>query len=118
MKARSAKAKGRALQNLVRDRVMQSFPNFELDIDIRSAIMGETGEDIKLSSKARESFPFSVECKSLKTISVYRHYDQARKNCPPEAQPLVVVKENRRKPLAVIDFEYFMEMIDGRNKNT
>lgn len=118
MKVRSAKAKGRLLQNKVRDKILEMYPHLELDTDVRSAIMGETGEDIKLSKKARQTFPFSVECKSLKTISVYRHYEQCRKNCPVGAQPLVVIKENRKNPLAVVDFEYFMELINDRNKDT
>ena len=112
MKVRSAKDKGRRLQNLVRDRISQSFPELELDTDIRSAIMGETGEDIKLSKKARLLFPYSVECKSLKSMAVFRYLEQAQSNCPTTAMPLVVIKENRKKPLAVIDFEYFMGMID------
>jgi hypothetical protein len=75
--------------------------------------MGETGEDIKLSKKAREQFPFSVECKSLASVAVYRHMEQAQANCPKGATPLVVIKENRKKPLAVLDFDYFMEMFNG-----
>jgi len=118
MLVRSAKAKGRMLQNLVRDRILAMFPHLEPETDVRSAIMGEPGEDIKLSKKARQVFPYSVECKSLKTISVYRHYEQCIKNCPKGATPLVVIKENRKKPLAVVDFEYFMEMVDDQNKNS
>lgn len=118
MKPASAKAKGRLLQNVVRDKILEMYPQLEAETDVRSAIMGETGEDVKLSKKARQLFPFSVECKSLKTISVYRHYEQCRKNCPVEATPLVVIKENRKRPLAVVDFEYFMEMVNGSNKNS
>jgi len=113
MKPKSSKAKGRVLQNLVRDKIVEVFPHFEVDIDIRSAIMGETGEDIKLSKKAREQFPFSVECKSLASVAVYRHMEQAQANCPKGATPLVVIKENRKKPLAILDFDYFMEMFNG-----
>ncbi len=52
MKTSSAKAKGRRLQQTVRDKILSLFPTLELDVDVRSAIMGETGEDIKLSKKA------------------------------------------------------------------
>lgn len=118
MKTSSAKAKGRLLQQHVRDRILQSFPDLELDADVRSAIMGETGEDIKLSNRARKVFPFSVECKSLQKVAVYNYYDQAIANTPKGVYPLVVVKQNRRKPLAVLDFETFMEIWDGLNKNS
>lgn len=110
MKPSSAKAKGRMLQQLVRDRILRSFPDLEVETDVRSAIMGETGEDIKLSKKARQHFPFSVECKSLSSVAVYKHFDQAISNTPEGANPLVVIKQNRRKPLAVLDFEVFMEL--------
>lgn len=113
MKTSSAKAKGRALQQKVRDSILKLFPDLELDSDVRSAIMGETGEDIKLSSKARKVFPYSVECKSLKTVGVYKFYDQAISNTPKGVEPLVVVKQNFRKPLAVVDFEHFMELVDA-----
>lgn len=117
MKPASAKAKGRLLQQKVRDRILKQYPHLELDVDVRSAIMGETGEDIKLSGRARDVFPYSVECKSLKAIAVYNYYDQCVNNTPKGCQPLVVMKQDRRKPLAVVDFEHFMELVDG-NKTT
>lgn len=113
MKPSSAKAKGRMLQQQVRDRILRMFPELELDTDVRSAIMGETGEDIKLSKKARQVFPYSVECKSLKAIAVYNYYDQGVNNTPKGAQTLVVIRQNRRKPLAVVDFEHFMRLVDA-----
>ena len=51
MKTRSAKAKGRRLQNKIRDLLLEEFKDLEPD-DIRTAIMGETGEDIKLLKNA------------------------------------------------------------------
>lgn len=107
MTVKSAKAKGRRLQQLVRDMILDTFPQLELDTDVRSAIMGETGEDIKLSSKARQVFPYSVECKSLKKIAVYNYYDQAAANTPAGCLPLVVLKQDRRKPLVLVDLEKF-----------
>ena len=46
MKTRSAKSKGRRLQNQIKELLLESFKELEPD-DVRSAIMGETGEDIK-----------------------------------------------------------------------
>ena len=54
MKTRSAKNKGKRLQNKVRDLLLETFSDLEPD-DIRSAIMGETGEGIKLSPAATSS---------------------------------------------------------------
>lgn len=73
--------------------------------------MGESGDDIKLSSSGFRLFPYAVECKSLKAIAVYRFYEQ---RVPKEGHTLVVIKENKKKPLAIVDFEHFMELISGR----
>ena len=42
-------------------------------------------------------------------VGVYRYIDQC--NNRGDAQPLVIVKENRRKPLAVVDAEHFFELL-------
>ncbi len=114
MKTSSAKAKGRRLQQTVRDKILSLFPTLELDVDVRSAIMGETGEDIKLSKKAREVFPYSVECKSMARIAAYTYYEQAKANTPAGARPLVVFKANRQKPMAMLDLNHFMELFNDK----
>jgi len=75
--------------------------------------MGAGGEDILLSPKARELFPFSVECKSKAAYAFYRDYDQAGENTPYGVEPLLVAKANRRKPVVILDAEYFMRLLDG-----
>ena len=108
MKPSSAKAKGRALQDWTRKRLME-----ELDIhedDIKTAVMGESGEDIKMARAAREKFPFSIECKNTERLNVYEAYEQACENSG-DYEPLVVMKKNRKKPLVVIDAEAFINLI-------
>lgn len=117
MKTSSAKGKGRRLQQLVRDKILKKFPHLEVETDVRSAIMGETGEDIKLSKKARKVFPYSVECKSLAKVAAYSFYDQAVANTPRGAKPLVVFKANRRKPMAMVDLDHFMQLIRKESEN-
>ena len=65
MKVKSVKAKGRALQNLVRDKLREVFitnwtkmPKLKED-DIKSQTMGMAGEDIVLSPAARDLIPYS-----------------------------------------------------------
>lgn len=106
----SAKAKGRRLQQAVRDSILESFPALELD-DVRSTSMGAGGEDVQLSPAARTLFPYSVECKNLAKIAVYNYYAQATGHN--DYEPLVVIKQNRSKPLAVVDFEHFMKLVRG-----
>jgi hypothetical protein len=110
MKTASVKAKGRSLQQTVRDKILDAFPRLEKD-DVVSTSMGAGGEDIKLSPAARRSFPFSVEAKSRATISTYKWYDQAVANAGSGVEPLLVIKANRRKPLVVMDLDAFMDIV-------
>ena len=112
MKAQSAKAKGRKLQQWTRDRVLETYPHLEED-DVRSTSMGVSGSDLQLSPLARKSFPFDVECKSLARVGVYRFIDQCDNRG--DARPLVIVKENRRRPLAVVDAEFFFDLLKKVN---
>ena len=110
IKPASAKAKGRRLQQYVRDKILELFPKLTSD-DVRSTGMGQNGEDIQLASAARKNFPYSVECKSQKRIAVYAFMDQAKDNCPDGAEPLVILKADRRPPLAMIDADHFFKLI-------
>ena len=71
--------------------------------------MGVSGSDVQLSPLAYKSFAYDVEYKSLARVGVYRYVDQC--NNRSDAQPLVIVKENRRRPLAVVDAEHFFELL-------
>ena len=108
MKPQSAKAKGRKLQQWVRDQILQRFPMLSTD-DVRSTSMGASGEDVQLSSAARSVFPFQVECKNRKAIAVFKDYEQAQTHGLVE--PLVVLKQNNSKPLVLVDAEYFFNLV-------
>ena len=116
MKPRSAKNKGKRLQNKVRDLILEKFNKLETD-DVRSITMGDSGEDILLSPAARKLFPFSVECKNQEKLNVWDAYEQAKENCN-GYEPIVVMKKNRKQPLVVIDAESFIAMCSriGYNK--
>ena len=71
MKTRSAKNKGKRLQNDVRDLILETFKQLEED-DVRSTTMGDSGEDVLLSPvAARKLFPFSVECKNQEKLNIW-----------------------------------------------
>ena len=60
MKIKSAKAKGRNLQNLVRDKLRSIFVGKVLEEDdIKSQTMGMSGEDIVLTPAAKKLIPYS-----------------------------------------------------------
>lgn len=112
MKTQSAKAKGRSLQQDVVRLIKDNFPDLK-DNDVRSTSMGAGGEDIVLSPKAIEYAPFSIECKSYKHFGFYKFFDQVEANNPSKLEPLVVCKANRRKPVVIVDAEWFFANLKG-----
>ena len=113
MKPASAKAKGRRLQQHVRDRIRETFQLHEDDVQSRS--MGAGGEDIMLSPAAREAFPFSVETKNVQRLNVNDAYSQAVENAGVHF-PLLVHSRNRDRVLATLDFEHLLKLLlDARS---
>jgi len=106
MKTQSAKAKGRNLQKWVREQLIEKLEIHPEDIESRS--MGAGGEDLIMARSARQKFPFSVECKNVEKLNVWDAYEQAKSNCN-GYEPIVVMKKNHKKPLVVIDAEYFIK---------
>ena len=102
------KAKGRSLQNKIKKSVLKHFPTLEED-DVVSTSMGKGGEDVQLSPAARKVFPYSVEAKKHKSFAVYGPYEQASANSG-SYEPLLVIEGDRKKPLAIVDFEHFMQL--------
>ena len=110
MKTRSAKSKGRRLQNQVKELLLEAFTELEPD-DIRTAIMGETGEDIKLSPAARREIPFSFECKNQEKINIWESLNQAEENSG-DYPPVLIFKRNRSKTYAVLEIDDFIDIIN------
>lgn len=109
MTPQSAKAKGRNLQKLFRDLILATFPTLQPD-DVRSTSMGAGGEDLQLSPAARSAFPYTVECKARAGVkTLYSWFDQAKGHG--KGEPLLVLKGDRREPLAIITAKHFMELI-------
>lgn len=79
--------------------------------------MGQSGEDVQLSPAARKLLPVSIECKARKTIAIYRWYDQAQSNCNAGLEAVIVLKENRKRPLVCVDAEYFFKIMAERIAN-
>ena len=109
MKPQSAKQKGRKFQQDVRDMLLENEPEPEPD-DIRSTSMGCGGEDLQFSHAARRRYPLSIECKNQETLSVWKAYEQAQANCGSH-EPVLFMKKNRKKPVVVIDADYFISLL-------
>jgi hypothetical protein len=110
MKPRSAKNKGKRLQNKVRDIILEKFDKLEPD-DVRSITMGDSGEDILLSPAARRLFPFSVECKNQEALNIWSSLEQAENNSGKHT-PLVIFKRNRSKTYAVLEFKELLKLLN------
>ena len=111
MKTQSAKAKGRRFQQWVRDKLIEVLDIHPEDMESRS--MGAGGEDLIMARAARETFPYSIECKNQEKINLWESYKQATENSG-KYEPVVFIKRNNHKPLVVVDADYFINL----HKNT
>ena len=107
MKTRSAKNKGLRLQNYVAELLRERY-GLETS-EVKPAIMGESGVDIKLSQKAREVFPFDIECKNVERLDIWGALLQAEMNSS-EGIPLLVFKRNRSKVYCVLELDKLLEV--------
>lgn len=106
MKPQSAKQKGRKLQQWVVDKLVKILKAHPEDLESRP--MGSNGEDIIMARAARQLFPYSIECKNQERVNIWNSYEQAKSNCG-KYEPLLIIKKNNTKPLAVVDAEYFIK---------
>ena len=106
MKSSSAKAKGRRLQQWVRDRMLALVPALGAN-DVVSRSSGAGGTDLILSPRAFSYFPFACECKNVERVNVWAAYAQACAH-KDDGQPVVFLSRNHSKPLAVVDAEWFL----------
>lgn len=111
MKARSAKNKGKRLQNAIRDLILEHFPHLEPD-DVVSTLMGDSGTDIKLSPHARKVFPYSVEAKNQEKLNIWASLEQAEKNTKEGTVPILFFKRNRSKTYVAMESEHFFTLLN------
>lgn len=125
MKTSSAKAKGRRLQQRVRDD-MRAIAGTRLDpSDIESTTMGLSGVDIVLTKAAKDIFgPLAFECKNvelLNAVGVFqKHYD---KYAAKGMVPIMVHSRNHIEPRVTMlwaDFVllWLQPLIERQFRNT
>ena len=107
---KAAKAKGRRLQNHVRDELREIFPLLD-DDDIKSQTMGMTGEDIVLSPAAKKEIRYSFECKNVERLDLWGSLEQAESNCE-DRTPVLVIKRNKSNVYVVFEFVRFLELLE------
>lgn len=119
MNTAGRKAKGRFLQNLIRDRFRNIFKDKLEDDDIKATLMGDSGTDIKLSPAARKLIPFDIESKNHKQVGIVPAMKQAEKNCKgTDRIPLLIFKQNNTPVYCVVELDKFLKLLygsDGRD---
>ncbi len=109
MKIASCKAKARRLQNVVCEDLRKVF-GFTAS-DIKAAVMGESGIDIKLSNAARKLIPFAFECKATENLQLWAALDQAEDNATREnLLPALVFKRNRSDIYVALPWRVFLKL--------
>jgi hypothetical protein len=119
IKPRSAKAKGTALQTKVLEAIRDAFPDFTED-DLRVAIGGETGEDIRLTGRARARLKgVSIECKNHKKLALPAWWRQSKANTAKHGakNPVVLFQHGHDGVLAVITFKFLLDLLSGLQDN-
>lgn len=110
IKTQSAKAKGRRLQNYIRDRLLERFPWLG-EGDVESCSMGSSGVDLKMSPLARKTLPISIEAKKTKKTPSRAELEQSRANAYGTTVPAVVWCPHgcgMQKSMIMFDLEEFL----------
>jgi hypothetical protein len=108
------KAKGRRLQQFIRDAILGTFTELESN-DVRSTPMSSSGVDIWLSPKAQSVFNYDVECKNDENRSVWKCWKQTSDNVK-KGKPLLIMKKNNHDALAVMLVSDMFKLI-GENRD-
>lgn len=110
----SAKAKGRTLQNNMCAH-LRCLYGCHPD-DIRPAIMGESGADVKVSPALRSRFPYSIECKNQERISIWDALAQAEAHARNDTTtPALVFHRNRSRTWVAIPIDDWLHLLKIRD---
>ena len=107
MKPQSCKNKGRRFQQKIARDIIDAFPHLKED-DAISTSMGAGGEDIRLSTAARQAIPVSIECKCQEKLNIWSCLEQAKSNTPVGATPCLIFSRNRAPTYAVVPWEVLL----------
>ena len=113
MRPQSCKAKGRRHQQRIAQDILEAFPHLQPD-DVVSTSMGCGGEDLRLSTAARQCVPLSIEAKNQERLNIWACVEQSEKNAPAGATPCVVFKKNHSKTYAVVPWDALLDLYKGR----
>ena len=110
----SCKSKGRRAAAEVKELLLEWCPDLQPD-DIIVTSSGVTGEDLQLSPKAREVYPYIIEAKNVEKINIHQANEQAvshwqKRGSKPNEFPIVCYKRNRTDLYVSIKLEHFLKL--------
>lgn len=115
IKPRSAKAKGRALQQWVCAALsrLTGIPwGSEDEKEIQSRPMAQKGVDVILRGRAAELLPLSIECKNGESFQLVATVEQARANTKPGIDWIIVHKRKKfHTPLVMMEWTVFEALL-------
>ena len=109
MRPQSCKSKGRRLQQRVASDIRDAFPQLAED-DCHSTPMGAHGEDVRMSSVAREYINLSIECKNVEKINIWGCLQQCEANAKDGTVPCLVFSRNRSPTYAVVPWAALLSL--------
>jgi hypothetical protein len=111
-KTSSAKAKGRKLQQQVRDDLLTTVSEFGMvSGDIESRSMGASGEDLMFSPSMRRVFNSYIECKNQEALNVIAEFQKHFQKYQEKGLPLLVHKKNRTEVLVTMRWKDFLQIL-------
>ena len=105
------KQKGRKLQDFVRDILRDIFKDELEPDDITSAIMGQSGNDIRLSPASRKKILFDMEIKNQEKFNISGAIKQANANCGDGRIPSVIFSKNNDDVYISLKFLDFVKLV-------
>lgn len=107
---KSRKSKGRIFQQEIAGLIVKHNPEIN-DGDIRTALMGESGDDIVIHPDKQYLVPLSIECKRTETTSVWAWWEQAKARQTDDKIPVVIFRRSRSKPMILLTAEDFFTVL-------
>ena len=99
------------LREIIREELLKAFPELQPK-DIRVTPSGVTGEDILLSPKAEQVFPYVVEVKCQEKLNVWKALEQANSHNKSGLCPLLIFTRNREKMFVCLELKDFLRIVN------
>lgn len=112
MRPSSAKAKGRRACQEAKDAILAAYPVLAPD-DVLVTSSGATGEDLKLSPRAREILPLAIEVKNQEKLSIYQAMEQAESHASarPGSIPTLIFRRNKTELHVAMKLSDFLGLL-------